>query len=95
MITTITIFYVLISHFISDWVFQSRKVAHKDRLSRFGFDLIEIICKKHGTEIEILTNDKCSPEEEMVRDLMTIIHCFSSRLYGLRNYRKELKEKLK
>lgn len=31
----------------------------------------------------------------MVQDLMTIIHCFSSRLYGLRNYKKTLKDALK
>jgi putative resolvase len=31
----------------------------------------------------------------MVQDLMTIVHCFSSRLYGLRNYRKALTEALK
>jgi predicted site-specific integrase-resolvase len=35
------------------------------------------------------------PEQEMVQDLMTIVHCFSSRLYGLRNDRKELKGALK
>jgi predicted site-specific integrase-resolvase len=32
--------------------------------------------------------------EEMVQDLMTIVHCFSSRLYGLRNYRRQLNEAL-
>jgi predicted site-specific integrase-resolvase len=31
----------------------------------------------------------------MVEDLMTIVHCFSSRLYGLRNYKKALKDALK
>ena len=33
--------------------------------------------------------------EEMVQDLMTIVHCFSCRLYGLRNYKKKLAEALK
>jgi predicted site-specific integrase-resolvase len=36
-----------------------------------------------------------SPEQEMVQDLMTIVHCFSARLYGLRNYKKALQEALK
>jgi predicted site-specific integrase-resolvase len=36
-----------------------------------------------------------SPEQEMVQDLMTTVHCFSSRLYGLRNYKKKLDETLK
>jgi putative resolvase len=69
-------------------------IAHKDRMCRFGFDIIKNLCKTHGCEIEILNSDNLSPEEEMVQDLMTIIHCFSSRLYGLRNYRKSLKKHL-
>jgi predicted site-specific integrase-resolvase len=67
-------------------------VAHKDRLCRFGFDMINNICQKYNCEIEILDNTALSPKQEMVQDLMTIIHCFSSRLYGLRNYRKSLKK---
>ena len=43
---------------------------------------------------EYLNQERLSPEQEMVQDLMTIIHCFSSRLYGLRNYKKKLKEAL-
>jgi putative resolvase len=67
-------------------------IAHKDRLCRFGFDLIKNICTLHNCELEILDNTLLSPEQEMVQDLMTIVHCFSSRLYGLRNYRKSLKK---
>jgi predicted site-specific integrase-resolvase len=36
-----------------------------------------------------------APEQEMVRDMMTLVHRYSSRLYGLRNYRKKLNEALK
>jgi predicted site-specific integrase-resolvase len=39
-----------------------------------------------------LNTETLSPEQELVQDLMTIIHCFSSRLYGLRHYRKALKK---
>ena len=69
-------------------------IAHKDRLVRFGFEYFERLLAKHHCELVILNNTKMSPEQEMVQDLMTIIHCFSSRLYGLRNYRKSLKEAL-
>ena len=69
-------------------------IAHKDRLVRFGFDWFEVLCQRKGCELLILNNDSLSPEQEMVQDLMTIVHCFSSRLYGLRNYRKKLKEAL-
>ena len=70
-------------------------VAHKDRLCRFGFDLVKAICARRGCELLELAQEKLSPEQEMVQDLMTIVHCFSSRLYGLRNYRKSLKTALK
>jgi predicted site-specific integrase-resolvase len=70
-------------------------VAHRDRLTRFGFDLISHICETNNCELLVLDQEKLSPEREMVEDLMTIVHCFSSRLYGLRNYKKSLKEALK
>ncbi len=70
-------------------------IAHKDRLTRFGFDLIAHLCEVHHCELLVLNTVSLSPEQEMVvQDLMTIIHCFSSRLDGLRNYRKALKEAL-
>jgi len=60
-------------------------IAHRDRLVRFGF---EEICKYHGTEIIVMNHESLSPEAEMVKDLLSIIHCFSSRLYGLGKYKK-------
>jgi predicted site-specific integrase-resolvase len=69
-------------------------LAHKDRLVRFGFGWFSRFAKLHGCEVLVLNNESLSPEREMVEDLMTIIHCFSSRLYGLRNYRKSLKKSL-
>jgi predicted site-specific integrase-resolvase len=39
-----------------------------------------------------MNTEELSPEQELVQDLITITHCFSSRLYGLRNYRKALKK---
>ena len=69
-------------------------VAHKDRLARFGFDLLRHLCEVHGCDLLIINDEKLSPEREMVEDLMTIVHCFSSRLYGLRNYKKALKDAL-
>ena len=66
-------------------------IAHKDRLVRFGFEWFELFCKNHGTNIIVMNQESLSPEEEMTRDLLSIIHCFSSRLYGLRKYKKEMK----
>jgi predicted site-specific integrase-resolvase len=69
-------------------------LAHKDRFCRFGFDLIQNVCAKYSCDLEIINSEKLSPEHEMVQDLMTIVHCFSSRLYGLRNYKKQLQKAL-
>ncbi len=60
-------------------------IAHKDRLVRFGFDFFEIFAQKQGCEIIVANQEQLSPQQEMVEDLMAIVHCFSSRLYGLRN----------
>ena len=70
-------------------------VAHEDRLVRFGFDLIGHLCGKQSCELLRLNTEQVSPEQEMVRDRMAITDCFSSRLYGLRNYRKALQAALK
>ena len=70
-------------------------IAHRDRLTRFGFEWFEHFSKSFGCELMVLNQERLSPEQEMVQDLMTIVHCFSSRLYGLRNYRKKLNEVLK
>jgi predicted site-specific integrase-resolvase len=67
-------------------------IAHKDRLTRFGFELVDHLAQAQGAEIVVLNTESLSPEQEMVQDLMTITHCFSARLYGLRNYRKALKK---
>lgn len=70
-------------------------VSHKDRLVRFGFELIENICKLKNVEIEIINVKTTSPQEELIEDLMTMINIFSERLYGLRSYTKRIKEAVK
>jgi putative resolvase len=67
-------------------------IAHKDRLVRFGFEWFEHFCQLHGTKVVVMNSDSLSPEQEMTKDLLSIIHCFSSRLYGLRKYKKKISE---
>lgn len=67
-------------------------VAHKDRLCRFGFDLIAWLASRAKTEILVLNKANLSPEREMVEDVLAIIHIFSCRLYGLRKYKKQIRE---
>ena len=56
----------------------------KDRLIRFGFELIENICNKYGTTIEIIDNTEKTEEQELVEDLVQIITVFSCKLQGKR-----------
>jgi predicted site-specific integrase-resolvase len=67
-------------------------VAHRDRLCRFGFELIESIAKFHNCKVLVLEEVQCSPEQELVRDIISIIHVFSSRLYGMRKYADKIKK---
>ena len=67
-------------------------VAHKDRLVRFGFELIRHICDEHDCELIVVNQIRLSPEKEMVEDMLAIVHTFSCRLYGMRKYEKKLKE---
>lgn len=69
-------------------------LAHQDRLARFGYQLLVHLCQTHQTELVVMNTESLSPEQELVQDLLTITHCFSSRLYGLRNYRNALKKAL-
>jgi predicted site-specific integrase-resolvase len=60
-------------------------IAHKDRLARFGFDLFQWFCQQLNCQILVLNERSLSPEAKTVEDFLAIIHCFSDRLYGLRN----------
>ena len=65
-------------------------VSHKDRFVRFGFDWFEKFCNTFNVEIVVVKNDKLSPHEELVQDIVSILHVFSCRLYGLRKYKKQI-----
>ncbi|MEN6511389.1 MAG: IS607 family transposase [Chloroherpetonaceae bacterium] len=67
-------------------------VAHRDRLCRFGFELVEFIADKFGANIVVLGETSLSPQAELVRDIISIIHVFSSRIHGLRKYNNKIKE---
>ena len=69
-------------------------VAHRDRLCRFGFEMVEHLCRTHDCDLVVMNQESLSPEQEMVQDMLSIVHCFSARLYGLRNYRKSLRQAL-
>ena len=59
-------------------------VLYKDRLLRFGFELIEYIASLYNCEIEIIDNTEKSEQQELVEDLVQIITVFSGKLQGKR-----------
>lgn len=65
-------------------------VAYKDRLTRFGFDLIEDLIKEYSNgEIVIENNtDKKEPREELVDDVLQILNVYTAKMNGLRKYGK-------
>jgi len=67
-------------------------VAHKDRLARFGTELIEYLIRKNGGELLVLDKNELSPEQELTQDLLAILTVFSCRMHGLRSYYKKIKE---
>ena len=67
-------------------------ITYKDRLTRFGFNYLQELCKFHDTSIIPISSEilEKSIQEELVEDLIAIIHSFSGKLYGLR--RSQLKD---
>lgn len=67
-------------------------IYYKDRLVRFGFELIENICKNFNTELIVIDNTESdkSKEQEFADDLISIIHYFSMKLYGKRSYKQKI-----
>lgn len=70
-------------------------ILYKDRLTRFGFHYLEQICDKFGTKIIVISKEiqEKSIQEELAEDIISIIHSFSGKLYGMRNAIKEKLDK--
>lgn len=60
-------------------------INYKDRLLRFGAEIIFQICKYHDVEVVIINQSESSPEAEIVDDVLSIITVYSSKLYGSRS----------
>lgn len=67
-------------------------IMNKDRFIRFGYDWFEKFCEKFNAKIIIVKNETLSPKEELVQDMIAILHVFRCRLYGLRKYKNQIKE---
>lgn len=65
-------------------------VAYKDRLTRFGYELIEEIITEYSNGKIIILNEKIEkePEEELIKDMMSIMNVYVAKMNGLRKYNK-------
>ena len=66
-------------------------VAHRDRLARLGFELIQWLAEQNGDGVVVLDNPDYSPEQELTQDILAVLHPFSCRLHRLRRYRNAVK----
>lgn len=65
-------------------------VEHKDRLTRFGFNYLEVLLTKLGWEIVVINRD-FDNKDALLKDLVTIITSFCCRLYGLRRSQAKIR----
>jgi len=65
-------------------------IAHKDRLLRFGSEVIFALCQARQIEVVIVNKgEESSFEEELAKDVLEIITVFSARLYGARSHKNK------
>lgn len=68
-------------------------IAYKDRLARFGYEMIECIIEKYskGKIIIIESSEEETPGEELVKDVISIMNVYTAKISGLRKYKTQLK----
>jgi len=65
-------------------------LTHKDRLLRFGSELVFSLCHKFGTKIVLIDQAKsCSFEQELAQDVIELMSVFSAKLYGKRSHKNK------
>ena len=67
-------------------------IAYPDRLVRFGFEIIEEVCKAHNCEIVVLNKEDKTPEQELIEDLISILVSFSGKLYEMSHKYEKVKK---
>mgnify|MGYP000183396184 FL=1 len=65
-------------------------VTPKDRFIRFSYDWFKKFRMKFNTTIVAANNEELLPQEDFVQDIVSILHVYSCRLYGLRKYKKQI-----
>lgn len=69
-------------------------VEHKDRLTRFGFNYIDVLLKNNGKTIEVINNVD-TDKEDIIQDFVSIITSFTARIYGQRRSKRKTEKLIK
>lgn len=78
-------FMEMLNHILDNEV-EKVVVTYKDRLSRIGFDLFKDLFSAFGCDIEVMYgfSDKSTDEKEIFEEIISLLHCYSMRMYGKR-----------
>ena len=79
---------------LKDTTISKIVVEHKDRLTRFGFNYLEILLANQGRNIEVV-NFIESAKEDIIQDFVSIITSFCERIYGQRRTKRKTEELIK
>ena len=68
-------------------------IAYKDRLTRFGYEMLEFLINKYSNgKIIIINNDEeQTPTEELTKDIISIMNVYVAKINGLRKYKNQIK----
>lgn len=69
-------------------------VEHQDRLTRFGFNYINLFMKSKNCQIEVI-NEAANDKEDLMQDFISLVTCFTARLYGLRRSKRKTEKLIK
>lgn len=81
----------LIGHCMENKI-DSIMITHKDRFIRFGYEWFERFLGKYNVKTIVVNNETLSPNKELVQDIISILHVFSCKIYGIRKYKKKIQE---
>ncbi|MGB9873605.1 MAG: IS607 family transposase [Hydrogenobacter sp.] len=74
--------------------YQILLVEHKDRLTRFGFNYLKLLCEEQRKTIEVV-NGAEEEKEDLIQDFVAVIYSFSAKLYGLRRAKRKTEKIIK
>jgi predicted site-specific integrase-resolvase len=83
-----------LNRILSNYEYGLLVIEHKDRLTRFGFNYLDILLKETGRQIEIVNNTN-NNKEDLMQDFVSIVTSFCSRIYGLRRSKRKTEQLIK